>query len=210
MASAKKPIVKSDDAESKGNIENLSALSREFASGKMIPKKALMLKLRLVELWNGKIITDSELVLLENMLTREMKRGQIEDKHLEVLNRIEQAQCTEKARCKVDDAPRVFFVNKDQVCSFKRHEQSNIKKIEAGSEFVYTIFVEKTIPPEFQMTKELLMKEERGHHASEESYPKERIILHRLNLDDGWFDKIFEIEEDLLSETIEDKDAFTF
>lgn len=205
----KKPV-KIEGEEVKNNIENLDAHAREFATNKMDPKKAMMLKLKLVSLWIAKTITDAELSLLETILSRELKRAQIEDKHLEVLNRIESAQCTEKARCKVDDAPRVFHVLKDQVCNFKREDQPNLKKAQAGSVYQFTIFVEKIIPPEFQMTKELLLKEERGHHAAESMYPKERIILHRLVLDDLWFNKIFDVEEDLLSETKETEETYTF
>lgn len=205
----KKPV-KPEGEEVKNNIENLAGHAKEFASGKMDPKKAVMLKLKLVSLWIAKTITESELSLLETILSRELKRAQIEDKHLEILNRIEAAQCTETARCKVDDAPRVFHVLKDQICAFKREDQPNLKKVEGGSEYQYTIFVEKTIPPEFQMTKELLLKEERGHHADESMYPKERILLHRLVLDDLWFDRIFDIEEDLLGETKEETEAYTF
>lgn len=205
----KKPA-KTEGEEVKDNIDNLAAHAKEFATGKMDPKKALMLKLKLVSLWVAKTASDNESSLLETILRREFKRAQIEDKHLEILNRIEAAQCTKKARCKVDDAPRVFHVLKDQICSFKREDQDNRKKSEAGSLYQYTIFVEKTIPPEFQMTKELLLKEERGHHAAESMYPKERIILHRLSLDDLWFDKIFDIEEDLLSEAKETEETYTF
>lgn len=202
----KKPA-KIEGEEVKNNIENLGAHAKEFATGKMDPKKAMMLKFKLVSLWIAKSISEDELSLLETILSRELKRAQIEDKHLEILNRIEAAQCTEKARCKVDDAPRVFHVLKDQVCSFKREDQPNLKKVEGGSEYQYTIFVEKTIPANFQMTKELLLREERGHHSAEEDYPKDRILLHRLILDDLWFERIFEIEEDLLGETKPENDS---
>lgn len=205
----KKPA-KIEGEEVRNNVDNLNAHAKEFATGKMDPKKAMMLKLKLVSLWIAKTITESELNLLESILSRELKRAQIEDKHLEILNRIEAAQCTEKAKCKVDDAPRVFHVLKDQVCNIKREDQANLKKIEAGSVYQYTVFVERTIPPEHQMTKELLLKEERGHHADESMYPKERILLHRLVLDDQWFGKIFDIEEDLLSEAKETEETYTF
>lgn len=205
----KKPA-KIEGEEVKNNIENLDAHAREFATNKMDPKKAMMLKLKLVSLWIAKTATDAELSLLETILSRELKRAQIEDKHLEVLNRIESAQCTEKARCKVDDAPRVFHVLKDQVCNFKREDQPNLKKQQAGSVYQFTIFIEKTIPAEFQMSKELLLKEERGHHASEESYPKDRIIIHRLVLDDLWFFKIFDVEEDLLGSSESTEAEYVF
>lgn len=206
----KKPTQANEEIESAGNIENFGALVKEFMSGKMIPRKSLMLKIRLVELWNAKKIKGDELKLLHTMLVREMKRASIDDKHLEVLNRIEEAKCTQKCRCVVDDAPRVFYVAKDQVYSFRREEQEDIKKIQKGSQYQYVIFVEKIVPPEFQMTRELLLKEERGHHADESMYPKEKVLLHRLQLDDVWFNKIFDIEEDLLSETVEQEESYTF
>jgi hypothetical protein len=204
MAVKKAP--KAETEKSEGNVENLAGLTKEFVGGKMLPRKQLMLKHRLVELWNAKNIAEGELKLLKTIFQREFKRGNIEDRHLEIFNRIEEAECTEKCRCKDDNAPRVFYVAKDQVCSFRREEQTNIEKVEKGSLFQYIVFVEKIVPPEFQMTRELLLKEERGHHAAESEYPKEKILLHRLQLDDVWFDKVFDIEEDLLSESVEGED----
>lgn len=204
-----KKLAPKEGEEVKNNIENLEELTKEFKSGKMVPRKSAMLKLRLVELWKNKTITDDEKALLKTMLGREYKRGQLEDKFVEVLNRIEVAECEGQCRCKVDDAPPVFKVKKDQVCFFRQEDQENLKKIEAGSAYQYVVFVEVEIPPEHQMTKELLLKEERGHHAAESMYPKTRTILHRLQLDDLWFDRIFDIEEDLLSGA-EKEEEFVF
>lgn len=202
---AKKLAPKEGD-EVKNNIENLEALSQEFKTNKMAPRKSEMLKIRLVELWKAGSITEDEKTLAKYMLNREMKRGHLEDKYLDVLNRIEAAECEEQCQCKVDDAPTVFRVKKGQVCSFRREDQTNIKKAEKGSLFKHVVFVEEEIPPEHQMTKELLLKEERGHHASESMYPKTKTIMHRLQLDDVWFNKVFDVVEDLLSGKVKEEE----
>lgn len=195
---------KKAEAKKDFNIENLESLQKEFVTNKMIPRKAEMLKIRLVELWTMKTLFPKEEILLELILKRERAKGNISDAHVEVLNRIEVKKCTEVARCKTADAPQVLYVKKDQLCKFFRQEP-------IGAELLrFVVFVERDIPPEFQMTRELLLKEERGHHAAESEYPVSKQLLHRLELNEGWFNATFNIEEDLLSETIKEEESYKF
>jgi len=197
--------------EAKENIANLNDLVKEFKSGKMVPRKLVLLKIRLAELWKAKTISEKEELLLESILSRDRMRGTIADTYYEdVLNRIEASKCADKCRCKTDDAPPVFFLKKDQICSFERHDQPNIEKAQAGSLYQYCVYFEKEIPPEHQMTRELLLKEERGHHAAEDEYPKVKYIMKRLVLDDAFFDRLFDVEEDLLSGESKKEDEYIF
>lgn len=173
-----------------GNIENLIGLKREFQKNEMAPRKLVALKNKLVELYNVKTINAPEQELMEIIFKKERKNGVIIDKHLELFNRIEMARCTDICRVKTDDVPRTHYLYKDQLCKFYKDDDAD----------KFVVFVERKIPPEWQMSRELVLKEHRGHFASEEEYPKEKTLIHRLNLSEKEFKAWFDFEEDLLSE----------
>lgn len=182
---------KTEDS-TKNNIENLASLKKEFERGQMLPRKAIMLKARLIELFKMKTITEEEQVLMETIFKREMVKGQIAENDLEFYNRIEMERCEDRCIVKTDSTPRTHHLVKDMVCRY-------YLDIDADR---YVVFVERKILPEWQMTRDLVLKEQRGHFADESEYPKIKFLIHRLNLTQKEFDAWFDFEEDLLNETV--------
>lgn len=172
--------------ETKGNIEGLQALKKEFERGQMAPRKLTALRAKLVELHTAKKDTDEEQSLLVMILKRDRLKGSISDFNTELLNRIEIKKADEQAYVKVDNAPVVHFLSKDQKVKFFKDNDKDR----------FVVFVERKIPPSHQMTEELLLKEMRGHFASPDEYPKERILLHRLDLTVKEFNAWFQVIDD--------------
>lgn len=190
------------------NIENLIGLRKEFMSGKMIPRKTEMLKIRLLELHKAKAANSAESELLETMLKRDRARGELSDEkgHVEILNRIEHERCTERCRGRSNDSERVFRIVKDEVYRYFTQEPT-----ETEPDIRYIVFTYEKIPPSHQLTLELINKKEMGHTIKENEWPKERVLLHRLSFNQGWFDKHFEVDDDLLNEEIKEKEEnYTF
>jgi hypothetical protein len=169
------------EKEVKENIKDLALLRKEFERGQMPMRKMMALRQKLVELHVAGNITSSEKDMMIIILKRDRVKGGISDYHSEILNRIEVEKCEEEAYVKVDNAPRVHFLSKDQICRYFKDTDKDR----------FVVFVERSIPPEWQMTTDLLMKEMRGHFAPEDQYPKERKLLHRLDLTEkefhAWF-----------------------
>ena len=186
--------------EKKDTIADLQLLRKEFERGQMPLRKSTALKSKLIELHLASNQTKAEKDLMLIMLKRDRLKGSLSDYHSEILNRIEVNVCDEKAVVKVDNAPRVHFLNKDMVCPFYKDSDADR----------FVVFVERRIPTDWQMSVELLKREERGHFASEDQYPKERKLLHRLALTQKEFDAWFDIlDQDLLkAETLEKEYVF--
>jgi hypothetical protein len=201
MRKAAEKIKPLDRVTQKANIENLASLKKEFERGLMLPRKAIMLKARLIELFKMKAITEEEQVLMEVIFRREMVKGQIAESDLEFFNRIEMERCEDRCIVKTDSTPRTHHLTKDMVCRY-------YLDVDADR---YVVFVEVKILPEWQMTRDLVLKEQRGHFADESEYPKTKIRVHRLTITQKEFDAWFDFEEDLLNESlpIKEKD-YTF
>lgn len=177
----------------KNNIDRLDELSVEFTRNQMIPRKLEFLKVRLLELAITKKATDAELTLLEKILVRERAKSILSDANTQVLNKIESGRCVETCKGKVDNAPNVFHVTKGETYSFSRQEP-------IGAELIkFIVYTKERIPPSHQYTSEHAEMLAMGHQVPLKDYPKEKILIHRLDLNKGWFDSIFDIDEDLLS-----------
>lgn len=185
--------------KAEGNIPNLAALSKEFQKNEMEPRKLVALRGRLIELFKGKKITGDEQKLMEMILKRERLKGVIADANLEIINRLEMERCEETCIVRTDDVPRVHHLFRDQICKFYKDNDNER----------YVVFVERKIPTEWQMTRDLVLKEQRGHFADESEYPKEKTLIHRLNLKEKEFKAWFDFNEDLLSETKKEEE-YTF
>lgn len=175
------------DAISKANIEGLPLLKKEFLKGLMNLRKLEVLKRRLIDLHAKKISTPEESELFEMILKKERLKGNISDANLEILNRIDMSRCTEKCRVIVDNAPRTHYLSKDMICLYYKDYDNDR----------FVVFVERKIPSEWQMSRELVLKEQRGHAADESEYPKERVLIHRLNLKEKEFKAWFDFEDNL-------------
>lgn len=184
----------------KDNIADLSDLRREFERAQMPLRKVMALKHKLIELHLADKQTKSEKDLMLTILKRDRLKGSLTDYHSEILNRIEVLTCEEKAVVKVDNAPRVHFLSKDLVCPYYKDNDKDR----------FVVFVERKIPTEWQMTVDLLMKEARGHFASEDQYPKERTLLHRLDLTDREFGAWFEIVDTDILKATKTEENYTF
>lgn len=188
-----------EKVEVKPSIENLAGLKKEFLRSEMNPRKSTMLKLRLVELHTAGSIHPEELELMELIFKRERSQGKIEENHLERLCRLERDRCTDTCIVKTADAPSVHKLHKDQVCKmYIDHDNGR-----------YVVFVDDVIPTEHQLTREIVIKQERGHPVPPEAYPPPRVIVRRLNLKKKEFDQWFEIEENLLK-PIETEESYSF
>lgn len=186
--------------ETKDNIADLGDLRKEFERAQMPLRKVMALKHKLIELHLADKQTKPEKDLMLTILKRDRLKGSLTDYHSEILNRIEVLTCEEKAVVKVDNAPRVHFLSKDLVCPYYKDNDKDR----------FVVFVERKIPTEWQMTVDLLMKEARGHFAPEDQYPKERTLLHRLDLTDREFNAWFDIMDlDILKATKTDE-TYTF
>lgn len=197
---AKETKAKETSAEGKGNIENLASLAKEFETNRMEPRKVVALRSKLIELFKSEKITEQEQKLMETILKRERLKGVISDANLEVINRIEMDRCTDKCRVKSDDVPRVHYLVKDMICKYFKDNENDR----------FVVFVERVIPPEWQMTRDLVLKEQRGHFADESAYPKEKTLVRRLYLKEAEFKAWFDFEEDLLSEKPAIEEEYTF
>ena len=192
----KKPV----EVIADGNIKNLAMLKAEFVRGIMIPRKLVVLKNRLIELYHSKEITISEQDLMELILRRERGQGKIEEIYEEQLNVIEQSRCEDLCRVKTADAPRVHYLTLDQVCKFEHDADTNR----------YYIYVDIVVPPEWQMSRETVLKENRGHPTTADDYKPARIRVKRLNLTPKEFNAWFDIESDLLNVQAQEEQAFQF
>ena len=203
MATTKKKAELVESDEVKNNIDGLEALRKEYLMNKMPHRKLLALRTRLVELHLEEKITEAELALMELILKRDAATGKIADAHYEVLNRLEMSRCDEECIVKTTDAPIVHYLSKDQVCKFKivTDDEGNTR---------YAVYVERVIPPEFQMTRELVLKEQRGHFPDESEYPKARTLIHKLNLKEREFNAWFDIVEDELAKPAKEEIEYRF
>ena len=179
-------MAKADAKEVKDNINDLPLLRKEFERGQMQTRKLTALKAKLIELYMGEKQSANEFELMLMILKRDRLKGQLNDAHMELLNGIDIKKCEETCFVKVDNAPRVHHLSKDQVCRFYKDNDTDR----------FVVFVEIKVPPSHQMTYDLLMKEARGHFPSEDMYPKERIRLHRLDLTAKEFHAWFQINSD--------------
>lgn len=193
-----------------GNIENLSALEKEYKTGKMISRKAIVLKQRLKELWDAGKITEAELDLFRYIMKRELLKGTISDLYLQVINKIESEEC--ELSCVAKDIPSesVMYITKGDTYKYFVEDEQDPDRLEKGIQFKYTIFVKRYIKPEFQLTRELVLKEDRGHHINENEWPKEKVLLHRLTLNEKWFEKYFDTDKDILTTESEKEEVYNF
>lgn len=184
----------------KDTIPDLQELRREFERAQMPLRKVMALKTKLVELHLADKQSKAEKELMMIILKRDRLKGSLTDYNSELLNRIEVQGCEEKAVVKVDNAPRVHFLTKDLVCPyFKDNDKDR-----------FVVFVERKIPPEWQMSIDLLMKEARGHFAPEDQYPKERTLLHRLDLTDREFHAWFDPQDSDILKATKTEETYTF
>lgn len=187
------------EEKKKVNIEGIHALRKEWENGRMDERKLVALRNKLIELYVGNIANDDEKSLAIDILKRDRSRGRISDFNMELLNRNEINKCKESCFVKIDSAPVVHHLKKHQVCRFFRDVENER----------YVVFVEREIPTSFQMTEDLIKREERGHFPKEEEYPKPRKLLHRLDLKAREFNAWFEIEDEgILKPQIEEKYTF--
>lgn len=182
------------------SIENLDSLSREFRKG-MLPRKLVMLKARLVELYSKNKINKEEKDLLTLILKKERSRGATPEGSYEVqvINQIEKALCTDKCLAISDGPPTHLITNGKEYSYYQDFEADR-----------YVVYIDHLIKPEWQMTRELVVKEARGHFADESEYPKERWDIKRISINEKEFKGWFEHVEDLLSESKDGEEEYTF
>lgn len=200
---AKKATKSNEAGEVNGSIPELEALKKEYLRGGMPDRKLIALRTRLIELHLQETATEEELAFMELILKRDAANGKIADTHYEVINRLEMSRCEDECIVKTTDAPVVHYLYKDQICKF------TIEQNDKG-ENRFIVFVERSIPPEFQMTRDLVLKEQRGHFADESEYPKEKKLLHKLNLKEREFYAWFDIVEDELSKPVKQEVEYKF
>jgi len=184
------------------NIAGLQDLRKEYESGRMVEKKAIALRRKLVELFTGGKITPTELSLMETILRRERVKGTITSHEDYLFNKLESDRCEEKCTVKTQNPPQVHHMVTGMECRFSRDVEKN----------KFIVFIPRVVPPEHQMTRELVLKEQRGHFPSEDEYPKPKILIHRIVVTakefDAWFDVV---EDDILTRPISKKeDIYTF
>lgn len=176
--------------KTQGTIANLDDLRKEFLSGKMPEKKHIALRVKLISLFKEKKISEDEQKLMETILKKERIRNTILTSDDYMLNAIESARLDTKCIVKTDDVPQVHHLKKDLVCPYYQDFDNER----------FIVYVPIEVPPEHQLSREIVLKEMRGHPVAEHEYPKTKILIHRLNLKQKEFDKWFEIiEEDILN-----------
>lgn len=190
---AKKNLI---EGEAVSTIANLPALRREFQKNEMPPKKLLMLKEKLLSLHADSLCSKDESKLLESIIKRARNKSKdvggtpVPDKELQIINEIEILRCTDKCFVKTETPPQALYFQPGQICDFYKDEETER----------YVVFIKYNIRPEWQMSRDLVLKEQRGHFASEEDYPKTKEALHRIDINEHFFNQWFQVEEDLLAE----------
>ena len=186
----------------KENIAGLEALRKEYESGRMVEKKAIALRRKLVELFTGGINTPQELSLMETILKRERVKGSITPHDDYLYNKLESERCDEKCTVKTKSPPQVHHMVHGMECKFARDVEKNR----------FIVFIPRVIPTEHQMSRELLLKIERGHPTNESEYPPPRTLIHRIVVSAKEFDAWFEvIEDDILTRPIAKREeTYTF
>lgn len=174
----------------KSNIEGLADLQKEYVTGRMVEKKIIALRRKLVELFLAKKITPDEQALMEIILGRDRVKGSMSSHDEYLLNKIESDRCEERCIVKTQSPPQVHHMVFGMECRFSRDVVNN----------KFSVYIPRVVPPEHQMTRELLLKEARGHFASEDEYPKPKILTHRIIITEKEFGKWFDvIEDDILT-----------
>jgi hypothetical protein len=179
------------------NITGLAALKKEFKSGKMPERKLVALKNKLIQVYKSNLHSEEEGELMEAVLIRERARATITMPDSYILHAIEQERCEEECEVKIENPPQVHHLTKGLRC--KHLFDSDADR--------FIVYVPRIVPPEHQMTRDLVLKEQRGHFADESAYPKEKVLWHRLSLTPkefaAWFDVI---NESILDEAKEVKE----
>ena len=186
-------------------IKNLPELKKEYLRGLMPPRKVIAFKEKLMSLYKSKEGSVAEAEMLETMLRKIRKTGnQIDpyyDRDTQIINWIERNKCTTRCTCVQDSLSGALFLTLGRTYFYKEDED--------GERF--TVYIEYDVPPEHQMTRELVLREQRGHFAAEGEYPKTRTDIRVLNIDAKRFNFMFEIEEDLLATKNTDaNEGYTF
>jgi hypothetical protein len=183
------------------NIVGLAALKKEFKSGKMPERKLIALRNKLLEVHKVSLHSEEEGDLMEAILVRERARSTITMPDAYVLHAIEQERCEEECEVKIENPPQVHHLSKGLKCKFFFHSDDDR----------YIVYVPRTVLPEHQMSRELILKEQRGHFADESAYPKEKILWHRLSLTQKEFNAWFDILNDsILSEEQPKEEEYKF
>jgi hypothetical protein len=177
------------------NITGLAALKKEFKSGKMPERKLVALKNKLLQVYKSNLHSEEEGELMEAVLIRERARNTITMPDSYALNLIEQDRCEEECEVKIENPPQVHHLVKGLKC--KHFFDSDSDR--------YIVYVPRSVPPEHQMTRDLVLREQRGHFADESEYPKEKILWHRLSLTAKEFNAWFDVVNDSILEKSEQK-----
>lgn len=191
-----------EKTEKKNNIaiKDLEALREEYIEGEMPDRKVSALRVRLIELYLGKEATKDELSLMETMLLRDRRQGQLSYANEEILNRIEMDRCDKVCVVHAEHPPQVHYLSKDLECKY-RHDHAEGR---------YAVYVPRTIKPAWQYDLELAEKIVEKRPVDESEYPKTKILIHRLYLTkkefDAWFVKI----EDELKPKKKAEEVYTF
>jgi hypothetical protein len=196
--------------EKKSNIEQLDALRKEFATGKMVERKLVALRVKLVSLFTEKIITPDEQDLMETILRKDRNRGNINSAYSYLLNAIESERCVDVAFVKVDDAPMVHHLKKHLECKYVYDAEYNDGKNKEDSLGRYYVYVPRTIPTEYQLSAKTVMKELKGHPTDPSDYPPEKVLIHRISLKEREFQKWFEIEDENILNAEKAEPVYTF
>lgn len=174
------------------NIKGIAALKREFQTGKMPERKLIALRTKLIDLFNKSLSSEDEAEFMEQVLIRDRARHVIAAPDAYVLHKIESDRCEMKCVVIAEAPPQVHHLSKGLECKYF-YDSDDDRHI---------VYVPRTVPPEHQMTRDLVLKEQRGHFPSEEEYPKAKILWHRLSLVKKEFDAWFSIvDEDILTNT---------
>jgi hypothetical protein len=163
----------------------------------MLPRKEVLLKLRLTQMWKDKTIDKPQETLFKTMLHRERVLGKLGTEHEQILYSIEVKECDLTCTCKRDDVHPGFYLKIGATYRCKRMDQQMLKKLEKGILHQYVIFVDYEVPPEFQLTKALIIKRDLGHPISPEDYPTTKIQLKRLDMDENWFKSMFDLDDEI-------------
>ena len=200
MSTRKKETSQEKQEEKSKNIEGLEELRVEYLKNKMPDRKVLALRNKLISLHLENVITEREKELMILILYRERKNGTISNAHVELLNRIEIDDVDGECVVSRDDAPHFLYLTKDLVCKYKHLPLDNR----------FIVFVPRKIRSDFQYSMELAQKLERKLPVDESEYPKERELIHRLDLSEVEFNAWFITVEDELKPKVDREEVYQF
>ena len=198
-----KKVVKKTLAKKESNFTNFKSLKNEYLKGKMPERKLIAFKLKLKDLWSSGKILKEEKELFLAVLKRERAKGNISMIDAYLLHEYESERCDEICFVSTDDAPYVHHLKKGLECKYER----DIEKDR------FNVYVPRLVPVEHQLSKEIVIRENKGHPVDASEYPQERVLIRRLHLKPEEFNAWFELSaDDILNEGMSEneRESYTF